>query len=107
MFGSDVIVIELARFFKREFDDALGARRENHLLLNGLAAASDDRFDFLTHLRQIDAERFEHFRREALALGNNSEQNVLRTDVVVSKPLRLFLRQHDAAARALGKRFPH
>ena len=52
MFGADVVVVELARFFEGQFDHALGARREDHLLLDGLAAAADDRLDFLAHLRQ-------------------------------------------------------
>ena len=107
MLGADVVVIELARFFERELDDALGARREDHLLLDGLAAAADDRFDLLAHLRQVDAERLEHFGREALALGDDAEQDVLGPDVVVAEPLRFFLREHDAASRSLGKRFPH
>ena len=107
MLGADVVVIELARLFEGELDHALGARREDHLLLDGLAAAADDRFDFLANLRQIDAERLEDFRGEALAFGDDAEQNVLGSDVVVPEPLRFFLSQHDAASRALGERFPH
>ena len=107
MLGSDVIVIELARFFEGELDDALRARREDHLLLHGLPAAADDRFDFLAHLREVDAERLEDFGREALALGDDAEQNVLGSDVVVPEALRFFLSEDDASSRALGERFPH
>ncbi len=107
MFGADVVVVELAGFFEREFDDALGARREDHLLLDGLPAAADDRFDFLANLRQVDAERLQHFGGEALAFGDDAEQNVLGSDVVVTEPLRLFLSEDDAASRAFGERFPH
>jgi hypothetical protein len=100
-------VIELARFFEGQFDHALGARGEDHLLLDGLAAAADDRFNLLTDLGKIDTERLEHFRRKAFALGDDPQENVLGPDVIVTEPLRLFLGEHNAAARTLGKRFPH
>ena len=107
VFRPDVVVVELARFFEGQLDHALGARREDHLLLDGLAAAADDRLDLLAHLRKIDAERLEHFGRQALALGDDPQENVLGPDIIVTEPLRLFLRQHDAPACAFGKRFPH
>ena len=105
--GSDVVVVKLTRFFKGELDHALGARREDHLLLHGLAAASDDRFDLLTDFREIDAQRFEDFRGQALAFGDNAKQNVLGSDIVVSETLRFFLSEHDAAPRSLGEGLPH
>ena len=61
--GTDVVVVELARLFEGELDDALGARREDHLLLHGLPAAPDDRLDFLADLGEVDAERLQDFRR--------------------------------------------
>ena len=63
MLGADVVVVELTRLFEGQLDHALGARREDHLLLDGLAAASDDCFDLLTNLSEIDAERFQNFSR--------------------------------------------
>ncbi len=81
--------------------------REDHLLLNGLAAPADDRLDFLPNFRKIDAERFQHFGGEALAFGDNPEQNMLGSDVVVSEALRFFLSKHDAAPRSLGEGLPH
>ena len=107
MLRADVIVIELTRFFESELDDALGARRKDHLLLHGLTAAADDRLDLLTHLGEIDAERLEDFRGKAFTFRDNTEQDVLGTDVVVPQALRFFLSEHDTAPRALGERFPH
>jgi len=107
MLGADVVVVELARLFKRKLDDALGARREDHLLLNRLPAATDDGLDFLTNFCEVDAEALEHFCGQALAFRDDAEQNVLRPDIVISKALRFFLRKDDTAACALGKRFPH
>ncbi len=107
MLGADVVVVELPGLFEGKLDDALGARREDHLLLDGLPAPADDRLDLLAHLREVDAQGLEHFGREALTFGDNAEQNMLGPDVVIAEPLRLFLGQHDAAPRAFGKRFPH
>ena len=107
MLRADVVVVELARLFEGELDHALGARREDHLLLDGLAAPADDGLDFLTDFRQVDTERLEDLGREALALGDDAEQDVLGPDVVVTEPLRFFLSQDDAAPRAFGERFPH
>ncbi len=100
-------MVELTRFFERELDDALRTRREDHLLLNGLAAAADDGFDFLPHLGEVYAERLEHFGREALALRDDTEQNMLGADIIIAEALGFFLRQYDGAARAFGERFPH
>src|ERR1700692_4129541 len=107
MLGADIIMIELAGLFEGELDDALRARREHHLLLNRLAAAAADRFNLLPNLGEADAQRLEHFGAPALALGDDPEQDMLGSDVVIAEPLRLFLRKHDAAPRALGERFPH
>ena len=105
--GPNVVVIELARLFECELDHALGARREDHLLLHGLPAASDDGLDFLTDLGEVDAERLQHLSGEALALGDDAEQNVLGSDVIVAEALRFFLSEHDAAPRSLGEGLPH
>ena len=107
MLRTDVVVVELTSFFEGQLDDALGARREDHLLLDGLPAAADDRLDLLTDLGKIDAEGFEHFGRQALAFGNNPKQNMLGPDIVVSEALRLFLSKHDTAPRSLGEGLPH
>ena len=84
MLGPDVVVIELASLFKGELDHTLGPRREDHFLLNGLPATSDDRFDLLANLRQIDPERLKNLSGKALAFGNDAEQDVLGPDIVVS-----------------------
>ena len=59
MLRADIVVVELTGFFEGEFDHALRARREDHLLLDGLTAAADDRFDFLANFGQVDAERLQ------------------------------------------------
>ena len=107
MLGADVVVVELPRFFERQLDDALRARGEHHLLLDGLTAPADDRLDLLANLGQIDAQGFEHFGGKALPLGDDPQEDVFGSDVVVTEPLSLFLSQDDAPARTFGERFPH
>jgi len=107
MFRTDIVVMELTGFFEGQLDDTLRTRREDHLLLNRLAAAAYDRLDLLPDLRQVDAKRLEHFGREALALGNYSVQDMLGPDVVVTEALGFFLSQDNTAPRSLGERFPH
>src|SRR5579862_1020244 len=100
-------MVELTRLFEGELDHALGARGEDHLLLYGLSAAANDRLDLLADFCQIDAERLEHFGRQALAFGNDPEQNVLGPDIVISETLRLFLSEYDTPPRSLGEGLPH
>ena len=107
MLGTDVIVIELTGLFKGQFDDALGPRGRSHLLLDGLTAASDDSLDLLANLCEVDAQGLKDFRRQAFAFGDDSEQNMLGSDIIVTEPLRFFLGEHDAPPRSFGKRFPH
>src|SRR5215469_382297 len=107
MLGSNVVVVELTRLFESQLDDALRARREDHLLLDGLPAAADDRLDLLTNLRQVDTQRFQHFRGQAFAFGDDAEQDVLGSDIVVSEALGFFLSKNDAAPRSLSEGLPH
>ena len=53
--GADVVMVELARFFESEFDDALGSRGKHHLLLDSLPASTDNRLNFRANLRQVDS----------------------------------------------------
>src|SRR5579863_2459277 len=107
MLGAYVIVAELACFFERKLDDALGPRREDHFLLHGLAAAADDGFHLGTYFGEIDTQRFQDFGSETLTLADDAQQDVLGADVVVAEALRFFLRKDDASSRALGERLPH
>jgi len=52
------------------FDPEVRTRLVRPVLLQGLAAAADDRFDFLAHLGQVDAECLQDFGRQALAYGD-------------------------------------
>ena len=55
------------------------------------------------HLVQLDAEIGEDLGRDALALADQAEQQVLSADVVVVEPLSLLLRKLQHLARPLGE----
>ena len=63
--------------------------------------APDDELDGRPHLGQLDVHVLEHARRDALALADEPEQQMLGADVVVVEPLRLILRKRQDLARAI------
>ena len=91
MLCADVVVSEPAGLVDGELDHALRTRREADLADDRAVTTADDELDGRPHLRQLDVHVLEHPRRDALALPDEPEQQVLRADVVVVEPLRLVL----------------
>ena len=56
--------------------------------------------DLVADLVEVDAQRLEHARRDALALADQAQQQVLRADVVVAEAARLVDGQLDDALGA-------
>ena len=98
--GADVVVAQAARLIDRQLDHLLGARRQADLANDGALTPTDDELNRLANLRQLNVEVLQHLRRDALALADKAEQQVLCADVVVVEALRLVLgeRQHLAGA---------
>jgi hypothetical protein len=103
--GADVVVAERQRFAQRELEHLLGARSERDLAGRDLVALADDAGDLRAHLFDRDVERFEHARGEAFLFAQQTEQDVLRPDVVVLERPRLVLREHDDLASPFGEPF--
>src|SRR5439155_25024960 len=61
----------------------------------------------LTHALQGDVHRLERLRRHALALVDQTQQEVLGADVVVVEHPRLFLREDDHPSGPVGESFKH
>ena len=101
--GADVVVAQSPRLVHRQLDHLLGARGQPDLADDHPIAAADDELDRAADLVQLDAEIVEDLRGDALALTDETEQQVLRPDVVVVEALRLLLRQRQHLARALGE----
>ena len=100
--GADVAVAELASLVDRELDDLLRAWRKRDLAgrRRGVAAA-DDELDRRADLRQLDAERVQNARRDAFALADQPEEEVLRSDVVVVETDGLVLGKREHSLRAV------
>ena len=105
--GADVVVAELERLAQAQLEDLLGARRERDVTRRGRAAVTDDLLDLGPDGLERDAERLERLGRDALALVDQAEQDVLGADVVVVEQARLFLRQHDHSSGSIGEAFEH
>ncbi len=105
--GADVVVAELQRLAQRELEDLLRAGRERDVARRRGAAVADDLLDLRAHGFERDAERLERLGRDALALVDQSEQDVLGADVVVVEQARLFLREDDHPAGPVGEAFEH
>ena len=107
MLGADVVVAERQRLAKRELEHLLGPRRERDLPGGDLFAGAHDADDLVADLLDRDLETLEYARGEALLLAQQSQQDVLRADVVVLERARLFLGQDDNLAGAFGEAFKH
>ncbi len=69
----------------------------------GRRALGQDPDDLVADLVEIDAQRLQDARGDALALADQSEQQVLRPDVVVAEASRLVDGQLDHPFRARGQ----
>ena len=107
MLRANVVVAQLEGLTQAQLEDALRARREGNVTLNRLLALADDLNDRGAHGLALDAHRLQGLRRDALALRDQAEQQVLRADVIVLKTAGLVLREHDDTACAIGKAFEH
>jgi hypothetical protein len=84
---------EPARLVDGQLDDLLGARRQADLAHCRALAAADDELDRGAHLVELYAEVGEHLRGDAVAFAHQAQQEMLSPNVVVVKPLSLFLGQ--------------
>ena len=73
----------------------------------GLLALADDVLDLLTHGVERDAERLQRLGRDALALVDQAEQDVLGPDVVVVEHPRLFLGEDDHTTGTVSESLEH
>ncbi len=103
--GADVVVAELQRLAQRELEHLLGARRERDVARGRGPALTDDLLDLAAHGLERDAERLEGLGRDAFALVDQPEQDVLGADVVVVEQPRFLLGEDDDAAGPVGESF--
>ena len=105
--GPDVVVAKLKRLAQAQLEDLLGARGKGDVTGRGLLTLADDLLNLFTHGIQGDPEVLQRLCRDAFALVDQAEQDVLGSDVVVVEHARLFLRKHHYPAGPVGKPFKH
>ena len=103
--GADVVVAELERLAERQLEDLLGARRERDVPGRRGAALADDLLHLAADGLERDAERLEGLGRDAFALVDQPEQDVLRADVVVVEEPSFLLGQHHDPSGSVGEPF--
>ena len=103
--GADVVVAELQRLAQRQLEHLLGARRERDVAARRRPTLADDLLDLVAHGLERDAERLERLGRDAFALVDQAEEDVLGADVVVVEEPRFFLGEDDDPAGSVSKAF--
>jgi len=100
---ADVVVAEASRLVDGQLDDPLGAGSEADLADDRSVTPADDELDGSADLGQLDVHVLEDTRSHALALTDESQEEVLRTDVVVIEALCLVLGERENLAGAVGE----
>ncbi len=102
--GADVAMAELPSLIDRELDHLLGAWRERDLARGGRRiAAADDELDCGAHLGELDTEGVEDARGDTLAFAHQTEEEVLRSYVVVVETDGLVLGKREDSLCAVVK----
>ena len=104
---ADVVVAQLQGLAQAQLEDTLSARGEGNVTLDRLLTLADDLNDRGANGLALDTHRLQGLGGDALTLGDQAEQQVLRADVVVLETASLVLREHDDPASAVGKAFEH
>ena len=92
----------------RQLEDALGLGRERHFAeRQRLREAGQGPLDFRLDGLEPEPEPLQHRGRDALAVADQAEQDVLGADEIVAEPSRLFPCQDDDPSRPLGESFEH
>jgi hypothetical protein len=103
MLRTDVVVVQPPRLVDGQLDHLLGARGQADIPGHRAVAPPDDELDGRAHLVQFDTEIGEDLGRDAFALADQAQKEVLSADVVVVEPLSLLLRKLQDLARPLGE----
>ena len=104
MLRAHVVVPEKPRLLHRKLEDPLRPRRERDLADRKRSARRLHHvLDGLLNLLQIDLEPLQNFRRDSLSETENSEEKMLRADVIMLEPVRFVARQIDDLADPFGK----
>ena len=104
---ADVIVPEGARLFDGKLHHALGAIRVIRCVPLLHLASAEHILDARAHMTEIESQRAQRARCNALALVQKPEEDVLRTDEVLLQLLRFVLSEFQHLERTTRKAVRH
>ena len=108
MLGADVVVAELPRFLDGKLENALGLRRERHFTERERLRESGERaLDLRLHRLEPEPEPLQNRRRDAFAVADQAEEDVLGPDEIVAETTSFLTRQDDDPSRPFGESFKH
>ena len=106
--GADVIMVEVTGLLHRILDHLLGPGGLRELAhCHHIGAALNEILDLHQDLPQVDIEVFEDVGRDAAPLLDQAEQDMLRADVFVVKPLSLLVGQLHHLAGTIRESLVH
>ena len=105
--GADVVVAELQRLAQRQLEDLLRPWRERDVPGRRRAALADHLLDLAAHRFEGDAQALQRLRRDAFALVDQPEEDVLGPDVRVVEQARFLLGENHHSAGSVGEAFEH
>ena len=106
--GSDIVVIEIPRFFHRVFENLLGPWRLGQFPHgHHVRARLNQLLDLKSDLAQIDVQVLENVGSDAGSLLHQAEQDVLGADVFVIEPLRFLIGELHHLAGSVRETFIH
>src|SRR5690606_14012854 len=90
---SNVMVVQPSGLIDRKLNDLLGARSETDFPNDNRLATANDELNGRANLGELDAHVAQDTRCDAIVLANQTQQQMLGSNVVVIEPLRFFLSQ--------------
>ena len=104
----NVIVLEAAGLLHRILDDLLGPGRLREFThSNHVGPALDELLHFQADLAEIDIQLPQHIGGHAAALLDQTEENMLRSNILVVESPRLLVGELHHLAGAIGEGFVH
>ncbi len=103
VFGAGALVLELDRLVPSRLERPLRARRQREVARLRLGALADVAHDLLVNLVVGHVERVERARGDTFRVAEESEEYVVRTDLLVTQRASLGLRRGDRLSTVVGE----
>mmetsp|Transcript_33134 Transcript_33134/g.72240 ORF Transcript_33134/g.72240 Transcript_33134/m.72240 type:complete len:942 (-) Transcript_33134:128-2953(-) len=107
MLGANVVVSQLAGLLKGQLKHTLGTGGEGDLHGHEAGPAANDLLNLNTSLLQVHTHRLEHLSGNTGALTDQTKQNLLSANEVVTQATGLLLGKHNHLDRLLGEALEH